>query len=627
MSRHHREFSSFHLASVVFLILFVNNTFTSAFQTASPTTCVWNSLTMQRIARCKNLSIISGSCFSTPTRRKIVSVRQHDIPLLLPQRISIQRALLKRDLTLNVSKGSRTDDSTNADFLSTVQTSLCQDILNPIKESVENVEELLLLIGVSGGCDSMALFHAIHDIINRNKSICCVEKFYKIQLHVVHFDHQQRGSESDLDRSLVENMCMRNNIPFHCYYWCDDNDSKDETIKFSQDIARKWRRDKSISLFSDIDGSNSKPGLILSAHHKDDVEETILLKMMRGVHISNISGMDRLQEIKGIDRRIFIGKPLLDLRKADLQHFLISNEVKWREDQSNTSPKYLRNRVRNELIPLLRDMVGGESVLESRLENVEMQSRKIKKDVMERTKAHLSTTLTKRGDELYFSLPNSRGELCLVEEESLFQWVETASDSQISLSYDKLVSISNQISKYPDKLEWKMSIGSGWNIERKGSVLLLNRDSLSDSTNNRLNWYLLRIEDIKKFDEKTDGIHCLRFYKENGNVLSSDDFLLDCAESHMTSKFTPPWRENPVKLKDFLRGQKIPLHRRATCPILIIETDNASEVAAIYIERETMSNELKSEWVINRKLGNTVEDENIDNIIEIYIKRKGCQIY
>lgn len=556
-----------------------------------------------------------------------MSVRQHDIPLLLQQRISIQRALLKRDLTLNVSKGSRTDDSKNADFLSTVQTSLCQDILNPIKESVENVEELILLIGVSGGCDSMALFHAILDIVNHNKSICSVEKFYKIQLHVVHFDHQQRGSESDLDRSLVENMCMRNNIPFHCYYWCDDNDSKDETIKFSQDIARKWRRDKSISLFSDIDGSNSKPGLILSAHHKDDVEETILLKMLRGVHISNISGMDRLQEIKVIDRRIFIGKPLLDLRKADLQHFLISNEVKWREDQSNTSPKYLRNRVRNELIPLLRDMVGGESVLESRLENVEMQSRKVKKDVMERTESHLSTTLTKRGDELYFSLPNSRGELSLVEEESLFQWVETASDSQKSLSYNKLVSISNQISKYPDKLEWKMSIGSGWNIERKGSVLLLNGDSLSDSTNNRLDWYLLRIEDIKKFDEKTDGIHCLRFYKENGNVLSSDDFLLDCAESHMTSKFTPPWRENPVKLKDFLRGQKIPLHRRATCPILIIETDNASEVAAIYIERETMSNELKSEWVINRKLGNAVEDENIDNIIEIYMKRKGCQIY
>ena len=92
MSRHQREFSSFHLASVVFLILFVNNTFTSAFQTASPTTCFWNSLTMQRIARCKNLSIFSGSCFSTPTRRKIVSVRQHDIPLLLQQRISIQRA-------------------------------------------------------------------------------------------------------------------------------------------------------------------------------------------------------------------------------------------------------------------------------------------------------------------------------------------------------------------------------------------------------------------------------------------------------------------------------------------------------------------------------------------------------
>ena len=347
--------------------------------------------------------------------------------------------------------------------------------------------------------------------------------------------------------------------------------------------------------------------------------------MLRGVHISNISGMDRLQEINDPGRRIFIGKPLLDLRKADLQHFLISNEINWREDESNTSPKYLRNRVRNELIPLLRDMVGGESVLESRLENVELQSRKMKQDMMERTEANLSTTLTKCNDELCFSLPNSREELSLVDEESLFQWVEMASNTQISLSYDKLVSISNQISKYPEKLEWKISIGSGWDIERKGSVLLLKSDSLSNSTNDSLDWHLLGIDDLKKVDGKTDGIHCLRFY-ENGNVISSDDFFLDCAESYMTSKFTPPWRENPVKLKDFLRGQKIPLHRRATCPVLVIRTDNAPEVAAIYIERETLSDEIKSEWVINRKLEIAGENENIDNIIQVYIKRKGYQI-
>ena len=304
-------------------------------------------------------------------------------------------------------------------FLSRIRQSLCHDILDSItlhfnnNVSSDSTKPIVILLGVRGGCDSIGLFHTmlallrskngIHEIdCNSGKS--CIPT--SCELHVVHFDHQQRGVESDGDRELVKSLCHEHNVPFHCFYW-NDSQLKGEDGRFSQDIARKWRRTTSIQLLSKITVSDSysRTGLILSAHHKDDVEETLLLKMLRGVHITNISGMDALQRYHNENDSsptIYIGKPMLNVRKKEIEHFLISSGFHWREDDSNSSPKYLRNRVRNELIPLLKDLMGGEMVLGSRLENIETQSMKIKKHISDQTKDELSTMLRKEKDEWIF---------------------------------------------------------------------------------------------------------------------------------------------------------------------------------------------------------------------------------
>ena len=140
---------------------------------------------------------------------------------------------------------------------------------------------------------------------------------------VVHFDHQQRGTASDDDRRfIVQTLCRQYSIPCYTYYW---NDAATEIFTgygpgrmFSQDLARPCRRRTMQQLATELirkrqlqaDNNNTNHtnnndgntrqvtyiGMITTAHHKNDSEETILLKLLRGVHISNIAGRSIVQQ-------------------------------------------------------------------------------------------------------------------------------------------------------------------------------------------------------------------------------------------------------------------------------------------------------------------------------------------
>ena len=252
-----------------------------------------------------------------------------------------------------------TINSEGAQFLEKVKPVLFGDILSRIPStSLKNSDPWIILLAVSGGCDSIALFHSVVHFLSGNNGT--LFKGYKV--HVIHFDHCQRAEESDGDRAFVEKLCDENNIPFHCFVWDTADKSR---AKFSQEVARNWRRQESLKLICDLSSSG---GVILTAHHKDDAEETILLKMLRGVHLTNISGMESLHQVsEGYEfgaRQMYFGKPFLGVRKDEVCQFLDSQSIAWREDASNATDKYKRNKVRHQLIPLLQDMVGGEKVLE-----------------------------------------------------------------------------------------------------------------------------------------------------------------------------------------------------------------------------------------------------------------------
>lgn len=255
------------------------------------------------------------------------------------------------------------------EVLGNVDGAICEEILPQVKQVCgckdDREEPLVVLLGVSGGCDSMGLLHALLDVSSTDKTAESTPFFKRqfrngqvFQLHVVHFDHRQRGSESDKDRQLVQDVCRKEEVPCHIYAW-EDKDA----AKFSQDKARKWRQSTMTQLLQELtlsEAESTRSGLILTAHHADDSQETLLLKLLRGVHIQNLSGMSQVQEM---DDSTLWARPLLHLTKNQIKHYLTTQRYAWREDASNQSSKYLRNRVRNELIPLMQDLVGGDGAL------------------------------------------------------------------------------------------------------------------------------------------------------------------------------------------------------------------------------------------------------------------------
>lgn len=202
-----------------------------------------------------------------------------------------------------------------------------------------------LLLCVSGGSDSIALLHTLHQL----------QGLWGWSFHVLHFHHHLRP-EADDEAAFVAAQATALDLPFHLFHHHDLHGSS------LQAKARAWRRDTALAVREQLGG-----GWIVTAHHADDQVETLLLKLLRGVHLSGIRGMSWMEEP--------FARPLLGCSKQELQQFLIQQQLTWKEDASNAKPDYLRNRVRNELIPLLEELTRHG--LTERLQALEAQSERL----------------------------------------------------------------------------------------------------------------------------------------------------------------------------------------------------------------------------------------------------------
>ena len=193
-------------------------------------------------------------------------------------------------------------------------------ILNNILFSDNN----RLILALSGGVDSVSLFHLL--------------RLSEFKFEVAHVNYGLRGEDSDKDERFVEALCKEYKIEYHLkkiqpIYW------KSESFNI-QNEARNIRYiffDKLIKNESDK---------ILTAHNQDDNLETVLMNFTRG---TGISGMTGISSINGN-----IIRPILFLSRKELEAFLIKNNFTWREDESNASHKYKRNRFRHIIIPELK---------------------------------------------------------------------------------------------------------------------------------------------------------------------------------------------------------------------------------------------------------------------------------
>ena len=364
------------------------------------------SMNHDRLNRCGSIRVFASSTDSTDTN----SEHAGTAIFLECLKVSLCERIIPH-IIQSTKDGASPDGREGTFGLDPVNTTGSSSSQEVSDDSQSNQKPIVLLVAVSGGCDSMGLLHALLDIsepavvptLRGDDSTSTTETTHPTrrihvhdtlsnngennllcEVHVAHFDHCQRGLESEKDANLVKDTCHRHGLPCYVYRWDDfiygadcDNDiygkesDKSTTTsspKFSQDTARKWRQSTLANLLKEltvVDTDKDHPqspetliaeraGVILTAHHANDSQETLLLKLLRGVHVQNLSGMKAIHYRE--TNKTFWGRPLLDVTKDQIRTYLTQQRYVWREDESNKTNKYMRNRVRNELIPL---MEGG----------------------------------------------------------------------------------------------------------------------------------------------------------------------------------------------------------------------------------------------------------------------------
>lgn len=188
-----------------------------------------------------------------------------------------------------------------------------------------------ILVGVSGGPDSMSLLHLLWTF----------QEKLEIKLLAAHLDHMFRGKESREDARFVEKICEDLGIPFF-----EEKINVPSYIKktgFSpEDAARRVR-------YSFYKRQRKRLGIqkIALGHNRDDHEETVLMNILRGTGLEGLVGIDPVRDC-------YI-RPLIEVPRMIIEDYLEKHNIPYRIDKTNLQPDYFRNSLRLELIPLIKE--------------------------------------------------------------------------------------------------------------------------------------------------------------------------------------------------------------------------------------------------------------------------------
>ncbi len=205
-------------------------------------------------------------------------------------------------------------------------------MLQAFKEHIEkNFPDLFVqqsLLACSGGVDSVVLAHLCHNA--------------GLNFSLAHCNFQLRGSESDKDEQLVRNLAKALDKNIHVIHFDTIgymNKNKSTVQIATRNLRYQW--------FAKIMEENNIPTL-MTAHHADDNLETFLINLSRGTGIDGLTGIP--------EKTPTISRPLLPFSRDEIKVYAISKGIQWREDGSNSETKYLRNNIRHNIVPLLKEL-------------------------------------------------------------------------------------------------------------------------------------------------------------------------------------------------------------------------------------------------------------------------------
>ena len=205
---------------------------------------------------------------------------------------------------------------------------MLQKFQNHLLHNFQFLNGKKILLATSGGKDSMVMLHLFQQLD------------YKIG--IAHCNFQLRGMESFEDQNFVQEYAAANDIPVFITQF--DTKAFAEDYKVSTQVAARELR---YNWFYELLETENFD-YILTAHHADDNLETFLINLSRGTGLEGLTGIPEQNEK--------VIRPLLAFSQEEMEEYARINDIQWREDSSNASDKYLRNKIRHHLVPLLKEL-------------------------------------------------------------------------------------------------------------------------------------------------------------------------------------------------------------------------------------------------------------------------------
>lgn len=196
--------------------------------------------------------------------------------------------------------------------------------------------ECHVLVALSGGADSVALLRALHAVREKNPG--------DGQLLAAHFNHGLRGHQAEQDAAWVAELCKTLKVPL--------TQGQTTSTLTSEESARESRYEFLVTTAHSLGVR-----YLATAHTADDQVETVLMRVLRGSGIDGLAGIPATRPASG---SVTLVRPLLGVRRGEIEAYLTEIDQPYRTDCTNAESIYTRNWVRNQLLPLVRDRLGGE---------------------------------------------------------------------------------------------------------------------------------------------------------------------------------------------------------------------------------------------------------------------------
>jgi tRNA(Ile)-lysidine synthase len=398
-----------------------------------------------------------------------------------------------------------------------------------------------ILVAVSGGVDSIVLCELFHQA--------------NIKFGIAHCNFKLRGKESDGDEIFVKALAKKYDVPFYSKSFDTALYSKENGISI-QMAARDLR----YSWFEEI-RIKEKYQYIAVAHHQNDVVETVLMNLIKGTGIAGLHGI--------LPKKDKIIRPLLFATKEEIEEFAEENKLKFREDSSNQSDKYLRNKIRHQIIPVMKEINPSlEKTFKENVERIKMVEQVYLSEIHE---LELN----------YISNQNGNIEIANFSTDKLFPPFLHEFLTRYSFNHDV---INDIIKSSINPISGKHSYSSTHRIiiDRKELLLVDLKDQLHIDES-----FL-----IKRETDKFSAYYDSKYYKMHaGNYESAKDLKNDFMIGYLYLDeknlqypltirrwkpgdfFYPLGMKKKKKISDFLIDNKVPLNKKENTFVVVSGDD------------------------------------------------------